>query len=568
VTSEVAVIGVAPLMRTDTSKASFCRARLCSSPAGAASGFGELAEADVDVAVAAAQALHHAQEPAEALFLLGCAALLGGVSAHVLDLVVGDRDGDQHHVVALSPAIGIDHVGEQAEARRQQLARAGATALQVPLQGEAFLDQKVDVVAQDELVDRVVLEAAADEEDAAAPHDRAHGEEVHVDAAGGVVRGVALLVERVLQHQVVEVRLVRRKKHQWVSLGERLEPRQLSAVVLDRLAVALGVEQVDQVRGDIDHEGAVGGGDLAQVARGVALDARARPPLLAGEAGQTAAEGRLAEDVLVHQTRHLVAIAAQPPFAALERERCLTRHEFRQPPRLGGIGAAGVAPARAKLRGRRGLARHDAAALRLAAEDPALAQRARVAGVAEAEQVRQSHRAPAIALLRQPRDAQWRQQHVAAGGQAGVEWRQRGGPRAAARRHADRLAGVRRQGRRPIALDPGLQDSGLELTRGVEQEDRAPPVQEGPRRLGLQRLVKAGSGRHRPGILSPCCTAHHSPPESPRGGAAVCARASTASADIARTPRPRAPSSTKKRGEWLEAASAAGTSRGRTPSQK
>jgi hypothetical protein len=303
-----------------------------------------------------------------------------------------------------------------------------------------------------------------------------------------------------------------------------LEPRQLRAVVLDRLAVALGVEQADQVRGDVDHEGAVGGSDLAQVARGVALHARERQPLLAGEAGQAAAKRRLTQDVLLHQPRHLVAIAAQPPFAALERERRLTRHEFREPPRLGGVGAAGAAPARAKLRGRRGLARHDAAALRIGAQDPALAQRARVARVAEGEQVRQSHRAPAVVPLRQPHDAQRRQQHVAAGGQAGVEGRQRGLSRATARRQADRLAGLRRQRRWLLALDPGVEDSDLELARGVEQEDRAPPVQDGPRRLGLQRLVKAGSGRHRPGILSPRCAAHHSFPESPRDGAAACAR--------------------------------------------
>ena len=85
--------------------------------------------------------------------------------------------------------------------RRQQLARARAAALDVPLEREALLDQVVDVVAQDELVDGVVLEGAADEEDAAAPDQRPDREEVHVDAAGGVVGRMAVLVQDVLQRR-------------------------------------------------------------------------------------------------------------------------------------------------------------------------------------------------------------------------------------------------------------------------------------------------------------------------------------------------------------------------------
>ena len=193
----------------------------------AAQGLGQrerLAESDVDVPVAAAQPAHHAEEPAEALARLRAAPLLGGVVAHVGDLVVGDRYRDQEDVLALGAPVGVDHVGEQSEARRQQLAGARAAALDVPLEREALLDQVIDVVVQHELVDLVVAEAAPDEEGPAAPHQRADREEVHVDAAGGVVGGVAVLVQRVLEHEMVEVRLVRGEEHHGMSAARAPSP--------------------------------------------------------------------------------------------------------------------------------------------------------------------------------------------------------------------------------------------------------------------------------------------------------------------------------------------------------
>ena len=249
-----------------------------------------LAEADVDVAEAVAQPAHHADEPAEALALLLAAVLLGRVRADVLDLVVGDRDRDQDHVLALAAPVGVDDVGEEPEARRQQLAGARAPALDVPLEGEALLDQVVDVAPQDELVDRVVLERAADEEHAAAAHERPDREEVHVDAAGGVVGRVAVLVQRVLQDEVVEVRLVGRQEHHRVALGERVDALEVAAVVVQRLAVRPRVEEVDELRGEVDDVRAVGGGDLLQIALGLAQRRLNGAPGVRRQARDAAAE--------------------------------------------------------------------------------------------------------------------------------------------------------------------------------------------------------------------------------------------------------------------------------------
>src|SRR5262249_30246998 len=128
-----------------------------------------VAEADVDVAVAPAQLTDHAHEPTEIFARFGRAALLGNVVRNVLNLIVGNRNRDQKDVFTATASVRIDDVREQAETRRQELAGARTTAFDVPFQRKALLDQVVDVLAQHQLVHRVVLEGAADEEDPATP---------------------------------------------------------------------------------------------------------------------------------------------------------------------------------------------------------------------------------------------------------------------------------------------------------------------------------------------------------------------------------------------------------------
>src|SRR5205085_9334627 len=101
--------------------------------------------------------------------------------ADVLDLIVSHRRRDQIDVVAAAAPQRIDHVAQEAEAGRRELTGSRAPALDVPLERKALLDEVVDVLAEDELVDHVVLERAADEEQSASPCQRADGEEIHVD---------------------------------------------------------------------------------------------------------------------------------------------------------------------------------------------------------------------------------------------------------------------------------------------------------------------------------------------------------------------------------------------------
>ena len=162
----------------------------------------------MNASVAPSQAGDELHCPGQRLALLLLPALLIGIRSHVGDLVVVHRDRHQDDIVDDAPSVGIDHVGEEAHPGLPQLAGPRPAALDVPLQGEPFLEEVVDVLAKDELVRLVVLELSADEEDAGSPEQRSDEEEVHVDAAGRVVGRQLVLEEHVLKHEVVEVRLV------------------------------------------------------------------------------------------------------------------------------------------------------------------------------------------------------------------------------------------------------------------------------------------------------------------------------------------------------------------------
>ncbi len=55
--------------------------------------------------------------------------------------------------------------------------------------GKRFFDQVVDVMRENVFVDRVIAEGATDKEDARSTDELPEREEVHVDAAGRVIRG-------------------------------------------------------------------------------------------------------------------------------------------------------------------------------------------------------------------------------------------------------------------------------------------------------------------------------------------------------------------------------------------
>ena len=411
-----------------------------------------LAEAHDDPAVAASEPCDEAQEPAEALLLLGGAPLLGGVVAHVRDLVVDDRDRNEHDLFTAPATVGVDDIGEQAEARRKQLSRTRAAALDVPLEGEALLDQVVDVMAQDELVDGRVLERTPDEEDARAPHQRPEREEVHVDAAGRMVGRQAVLMQDRLQHAVIEVRLVGRQEHHRVLLGEPADVLDLLGIVVQHFPVRARIEDAPELHDEVDHEGRVGRRDLAQAFDRLGPYVLVLATEFAGQGGELAAEGRALEDALVDEARDLVAGAAHPSLRAVESERGLLRHEVGEADRVARVRRGVALPAFPELRRQRRLGGHDATPFRRTHADQSGTNRIRVPGVAELQEIGEARTPHAFAFLRQPGDAQGRQQRVVADGQGGFEARIQSASSAAGGRQAELLDDGSRFGRLP--LDP------------------------------------------------------------------------------------------------------------------
>ncbi len=148
-----------------------------------------LGESDVDLAVVAfALRPDEVVQPAHAFGRLLTTAGVGGVLRGLVQLIEADRNRLQQNVFAAAIQVGVGNVGQQAEFGRQHLAGARAGALDGPAQVEPLLDDVADVFSQDVLVELVVADVAADEDDTGAPQQRPHRPERQVDAGEDVHR--------------------------------------------------------------------------------------------------------------------------------------------------------------------------------------------------------------------------------------------------------------------------------------------------------------------------------------------------------------------------------------------
>jgi hypothetical protein len=169
---------------------------------------------------------HVVRQPAQPLAALRRADLLLGHRADLRQLVVDDRHRHEDDVLGTLVLQRPDEVPQQPEPRRAQLAGPGAAALQVPLDVEALGDEVAEVLAHGELVDRVVAEGAADEDEAGALAQRTDRPEGHVAAGEQVVAREVVLVEHPGEDQWIGVGPVRRQEDESmpaVELAQALE---------------------------------------------------------------------------------------------------------------------------------------------------------------------------------------------------------------------------------------------------------------------------------------------------------------------------------------------------------
>ena len=285
-----------------------------------------------------------------------------------------------------------------------------------------------------------------------------------------------------------------RKKHDGVALAQRLDAPKLRPVVLEGGVVTLGVEHVDQPGGDIDHEGAVGGRNLLEIASGLALYLVWGLVEFARDARQAAAKAGTSQDVFVDQPRNLVAFTAKPALGAFQGQRSLSGDELVETRRFLHVLSARDLPPHPQLRSGRWLASDDATAVPLATEDPMLAQRPRIARIAKADDVREAYRPDPVAFAWQPDHSQGRQQYVDSTGETLLQGSQRNARSPSPRGIDGHPLVFRPVG--TVAQDPALGDPALGGARSVEEKDDSAPVALGPFGLVAQGRPECGSGRH------------------------------------------------------------------------
>ena len=184
------------------------------------------AEAQVNLASRSASP-QEPKEPGDGFGLLLLSTLFDRIIFDFGDLVVSDTDRDKGHIVETRPLDRLDDVAEQTESWRQQLAGAGARALQRPKQREPFLDQVIDVPAKRRLVDLVILERAAQENDAAAAPDSAEARGIQVDATEREWQRQVCFVQHHGQGHRIEHRLVADQEHDRASAQHLCNPLEL-----------------------------------------------------------------------------------------------------------------------------------------------------------------------------------------------------------------------------------------------------------------------------------------------------------------------------------------------------
>src|SRR5208283_511164 len=206
-----------------------------------------------------------------------------------------------------------------------------------------------------------------------------------------------------------------------MSLGQRCDRIELRPLVVERFAVSQGVKEPDETGDEINHVGAVGRRDLAQIGGRLPRNVRLRPLELPCQGRDAGAEGGATEDVLVDKAGDLVTRTAQASLGALKRQRSLSRDELCEPGGLRHVASGSTAPALAQLGQGCRFTRDDATAVGVAPQNPTLAQPAGIAWITEGGEVPETRNPNSPHLLGLPRHPQRGKQGIVGCGHASLE---------------------------------------------------------------------------------------------------------------------------------------------------
>ena len=164
-----------------------------------------LAKRQSDAAITIAQYPQGAEQREQGFFLFGTARQFADVGLSFHQLFVTDIHRLEHHRTARFAQETAQGYRQHATARREQPTGARTAALDEVFQRHAARKQLRHVFAEHGGVERITLEAPAQEKRTAATQDRTQHRQVQVDACSDVRRHDAVLVELVGQQDVVNV---------------------------------------------------------------------------------------------------------------------------------------------------------------------------------------------------------------------------------------------------------------------------------------------------------------------------------------------------------------------------
>src|SRR6185437_11865197 len=186
-----------------------------------------LAQVDVNPPEALPQLAQRPQQAEHALLLLGLAGKLADVRGAFDYTLVPEIHGQEHDWARRIAQEAAHRHGEHAGLRLQQAAGAAAATLDEVLDGVAPLHDGGEVFHEDDGVEPVAAEFAADEECAPHAQQPADDGQVEIDARSYVRHGIAVDVDDIRQQQIVHVAAVAGHVNHLVALRHALESFQV-----------------------------------------------------------------------------------------------------------------------------------------------------------------------------------------------------------------------------------------------------------------------------------------------------------------------------------------------------
>ena len=231
------------------------------------------------------------------------------------------------HIFDFVAVRAVHHIFEQTIARRHQLAEPRACSLECPGHREALLEQITDIIAQHELVDRIILETPANENRAGPAQHETETEKIQIDATKNMNERQVILISQVSGSHTVYIGFVRKQQQRRMFPHGLAQPGQLLAVKDDLVFIALRQHEPVELGLHVDKQRAGPGDQFLHIFGGLLVQCRFALPGIAGKPGHGGTKSRIAAQAVGDMPRYLVATAPQSALGNIQHQASLSHHE-------------------------------------------------------------------------------------------------------------------------------------------------------------------------------------------------------------------------------------------------